>query len=68
MQKPLLGYVIAAAIGAALSIIVGYLVYAAPGDAVGFGYWINHPIRFSAHIWAMLGIAIGAGLRFVAAR
>lgn len=68
MQKPLLGYVLAAAIGAALSIVVGYLVYAAPGDAVDFGYWINHPIRFSVLVWALAGILAGAGLRYITAR
>lgn len=68
MQKPLLGYVIAAAIGAAVSIVIGYLVYAAPGDAVGFGYWLNRPMRYSVVGWAMGGILAGLGLRYITAR
>jgi len=62
MQKPLLGYVIAAVIGAVISVVAGYLVYAAPGDAVTFNYWLKNPIRFSVFAWSLVGILCGAGL------
>ena len=68
MQKPLLGYVVAAVIGAMVSVVVGYLVYAAPGDAVTFSYWIKSPIRHAGLLWALVGLFAGAGMRFVLAR
>jgi len=61
------GYAVSAAIGAVVFVLVGYLVYASPGDSVGFSYWLRHPIGISAYVWAILGALIGAGIRFVAA-
>ena len=52
---------IAAAIGGLILTIVGYLVYAAPGGGVNFGYWINNPFRFYVWAWALIGAAVGAG-------
>lgn len=54
-------YVISALIGGLVFVLVGYLIYAAPGDAVNFGYWINNPIRFYVWSWALIGAAVGAG-------
>ena len=68
MQKPLFGYVIAATIGAVILVVVGYFVHAAPGGAVGFPFWLERPIRYGVHLWAMAGMLIGAGVQFVRAR
>lgn len=68
MQKPLLGYVIAAAIGAVILVVVGYFVHAAPGDAVGFQFWIERPIRYGVPLWAIVGLLLGAGVQYVRAR
>jgi len=68
MQKPLLGNLVAAALGAAVAVVVGYLVYAAPGDAVTFNYWIEHPIRFSVFGWVVAGSFAGFGLRYAVTR
>lgn len=68
MQKPLFGYLVAALIGAAVSTVVGYFVYAAPGNAVDFHYWVTHPLRFSAPLWSLAGLLAGSGLRYVTAR
>ena len=57
---------IAAAIGGRILTIVGYLVYAAPGGGVNFGYWINNPFRFYVWAWALIGAAVGAGTVTVA--
>lgn len=59
---------IAAAIGGLLLTIVGYLVYAAPGGGVNFGYWINNPFRFYVWAWTLIGAAVGAGTVVVARR
>jgi hypothetical protein len=65
MQKPLLGFVVAAVIGAVLFVIVGYFAYAASSDAVGFAYWVRRPLQFSGLYWALLGAAVGCGLRYL---
>lgn len=57
---------IAAVIGGLILTIVGYLVYAAPGGGVNFGYWINNPFRFYVWAWALIGAAVGAGTVTVA--
>lgn len=57
---------IAAAIGGLILTIVGYLVYAAPGGGVNFGYWINNPFRFYVWAWALIGAGVGAGTVTVA--
>lgn len=57
---------IAAAMGGLILTIVGYLVYAAPGGGVNFGYWINNPFRFYVWAWALIGAAVGAGTVTVA--
>lgn len=68
MQKPLLGYVVAALIGAAVSIVVGYLVHAAPGDGFTFGWWIGSPFRYGVHLWAIAGLLAGTGFKYAFAR
>lgn len=67
MQKPLLGYVIAALVGAVGFVIIGYLVNKTP-DSWSFYYWLTrNPFRSELIGWIVLGCAIGLGLRFVAA-
>lgn len=58
--------VVAAAIGAALAVVLGYIVYAAPGHAISFGYWITKPDRW--FMWPIFGALVGAGLTFVVQR
>lgn len=59
---------IAAIVGAALGIILGYFVSAAGSGAGGFpsfGDWFD--LRFHPGIlwWAVFGIAVGVGIPFV---
>lgn len=61
MQKLLMKFAIAAALGCVVFVVAGYLVYAAPGGGVNFGYWINNPFRFYVWAWALIGAAVGAG-------
>lgn len=68
MQKPLLGYVIAAVIGVVVSVIVGYFVYATDPGGWAFGYWLRDPIRRGVLYWATLGAVIGAGVRYLQTR
>lgn len=68
MQGSRLKTLVAAAIGAVIAVIVGFLVYAAPGDAVDFGYWVSKPLRFGALYWALVGGLIGAGAKFALGR
>jgi hypothetical protein len=67
-ERTMRSTLIAAAIGGVLLTIVGYLVYAAPGDAVSFGYWLGRPIRFTVWAWTLAGAAIGAGTMIAARR
>lgn len=56
-------YVISAAIGAVIFVIVGYFV---SGDGLSFGFWLERPLRYNVFLWALLGSAIGAGVRYAA--
>lgn len=61
-------HAVSALIGATVFVIAGYLVYAAPGGGVNFGYWINNPFRFYVWAWALTGAAVGAGTVIAARR
>lgn len=65
MHKPL-GYVVAALMGAVLAVIVGYFAFAAGGREVNIGLWLDYPLRFNIHLWALLGAALGLGARYLA--
>lgn len=69
MQKPLLGYVVAALIGAVVFVIVGFFAYATDPGGWPFRYWLTRdPIESGVHIWAGLGLLIGAAARYAATR
>lgn len=68
MQKPQFGYLIAAAVGAVIFVIVGYFVYATDPGGWSFSYWLRDPIRRGVFLWAALGAAIGCALRFLAVK
>jgi hypothetical protein len=59
------GFVVAAVIGAVVFVIVGYFVYATDPDGWSFGYWIADPIRRGVWKWAIVGAAVGCGLRYL---
>lgn len=60
-RSAVLDFVIASVIGAILLIIVGFFVHA---DGLSFGYWLRHSA--SVWAWALTGIFIGSGLRYLA--
>lgn len=68
MQGSALKTLIAAAIGAVIAVVVGFLVYAAPGDAVDFGYWVSKPFRYGVVYWALVGGLVGAGAKYALGR
>ncbi|CDX11751.1 hypothetical protein MPL3356_110140 [Mesorhizobium plurifarium] len=51
--------VLAVSAGVALSTSLGYLAYAAPGDAVPLLVWLTSPSQFSTLLWAVLGALFG---------
>lgn len=70
MQTPSLGYLVAAAIGAIIAVVVGFLVYSiptGPADSQYFSTWLMSPLRYSVIYWVVTGIAVGCGLRYLAA-
>lgn len=69
MQKSdALGFAVAAVVGAVVLVVVGYFVYATPGGAVSFGYWLHSPVRFGALNWAFAGILAGVAVRYLSLR
>ena len=59
---------IAVVVGAALGIVLGYLVYAIGSGADGalpFSYWLESPIRSAAIWWALFGAAIAVALIYI---
>lgn len=59
---------IAAAIGASLGLVLGYIVYASAQGADGalsFSYWTESPFRLGGFWWTLFGAAIGSGVVFV---
>ncbi|PAQ00898.1 hypothetical protein LRP31_25415 [Mesorhizobium mediterraneum] len=64
MQKSaVLDFVIASLIGAALLVLVGYFVEA---RELSFSFWLTHPVWLGAALWALVGVLIGSGLRYLA--
>ena len=62
----LVSFAIAAAIGAAAGIIVGFFVYAANPGVWSFGYWLTRdPVGSSVHWWALFGAAMGVGTQYL---
>jgi len=60
--------VLAALIGAALAIVLGYIVYAAPKGADGgarFGWWLQNPLFYDVFWWALFGAAIACAIVYV---
>jgi len=65
----LVSFAIAAAIGAALFVIVGFFVYATDPGGQTFGYWLTRdPVRRSVHWWALFGAALGVGIEYLRRR
>jgi hypothetical protein len=63
VAKSILEIVLALGAGIALALSLGYVAYAAPGNAVGFADWLTHPLTFSTSMWAVLGALIGLSVR-----
>lgn len=64
MQKPALPFVIAALVGAVVSVIVGYFAYASAHDGISFSFWIERPVRYGAIWWALTGLIVGPAARY----
>ncbi|MEQ9566457.1 MAG: hypothetical protein RLN85_11715, partial [Pseudomonadales bacterium] len=60
--------ILAVLVGAVVLTIVGYFVYAAPGDAASFKYWLSRPARSGAVWWALLGGFLGVSLNWLVKR
>ncbi len=66
LQSALLGYVVAAIIGAIFFILIGYLIYSIPTSydgVVRLQVWMSAPWTYRVPHWMFLGVAIGLGLR-----
>lgn len=59
MSRPIFETILAVSAGVALSTSLGYLAYAAPGDAVSMLDWLTSPLTFSTFLWAALGAIFG---------
>ncbi|MBZ9807705.1 hypothetical protein [Mesorhizobium sp. ESP-6-2] len=61
MQKSAaLDFLVASLIGAVLLAIVGFF---AQGDGLSFNYWLKN--THEPWYWALLGIIVGSGLRYL---
>ena len=63
--KEKVALILALAIGAALSVILGYILHALGGGGRPFDWWISEPFRFGAVWWGLFGAAVAAGLVYI---
>jgi hypothetical protein len=59
MERQTFEYIVAALIGVAVFIVIGYF---AQGDSLSFSYWFKTP---KPGPWALLGVFVGLGVRFI---
>jgi hypothetical protein len=55
-------------VGAALGVVLGYLLYASARGADGalsFHYWLKHPLRFAGLWWGLFGGVVGAAIIYI---
>ena len=58
---------LAAVVGAIAGVLVGYFVFADPGELGSgtFSTWLSHNLQDSASLWALGGAVAGFGSRYL---